>query len=237
MEDLLPDAEAPWAIAAFQRPEPFPLQKNWLLARLSLPAPEVKLELEARGFTFLRSEAVSHRTANLTAAAAFIEAAPSLALAVRTHVRGISLLAADEAYDVTHSEPRWADWIFVSCPAVTDEVAALRTAENVVHEAMHLQLTKVEGQMNLVCDEGAFLDSPWKQEPRPLQGVLHGLYVFACIRGFFQKLDPVAISVEGSEYLDQRKREIDTEFELVDLRKLQSGLTADGRKFSARILL
>lgn len=233
MDDFFPDPQAPWALTAFQQVEPFPVQRDWLLARLSLPASEVKHELEAREFTFLRSEEVAHRTANLTAAAVFIEAVPSLALAIRTHVRGISLLGADESYDVTHSEPRWPHWIFVSCPTADGEASALRAAENVVHEAMHLQLTRIEGRMRLVANENATLPSPWKQEPRQLQGILHGLYVFLCIADFLVRLNPV--TGEGAKYIRRRRVEIAHETASIRLATLRSGLTQQGVHFLARL--
>jgi HEXXH motif-containing protein len=199
------------------------------LGRLSLPAPDVKRDLEAREFAFLGSDAVSHRTANLTTAAEFIEAVPTLALAIRTHVRGMSLLNADEAYDVTHSEPRWPDWIFVSCPATKNEVSALRVAENVVHEAMHLQLTRVERRGALVADDEALLPSPWKQELRQLQGILHGLYVFRCIAEFLKQIRPNG--AKGVEYIRGRQRQIAGEIASLPLTQLKRGLTPKGIQF------
>lgn len=234
MDELLPDPHAPWAISVFQQPEPFPAQGNWLQARLSLPAFEVKQELEAREFIFLASAAVSTRTATLAAASAFIDRVPSLAVACRGHIRGISLLDADEAYDITHSEPRWPEWIFISCPGNPGEVSALRAAENVVHEAMHLQLTRAESLSPLVANEKATLPSPWKQEPRQLQGILHGLYVFRCIASFLKEVVPD--SAEGADYIGGRRAQIAEEIASIPLTQLRGGLTPVGVQFLERLV-
>jgi HEXXH motif-containing protein len=192
----------------------------------------VARELEGRGFHFLSNEEQERRKPTLASAADLIDAVPTLTHAVREHVRGISLLRAEAAYDISHSEPRWPDWIFVSVPSAPGDRAALRVAENVVHEAMHLQLTRVETLQSLVEDKARLLNSPWKQEPRDLQGNLHGLYVFVCIYRFLQRLKDLDIlSSEGVEYVDRRKMQIGEELATVELTQLRAGLTQQGRAF------
>lgn len=236
MDEWLPSPSAPWAVPAFQTPAPFPEGSDWLLARLSAPAPEVRQELEEREFAFVSEAACLERSETLAAATAQLDAVPALALAIRTHVRGISLLDAEEAYDVTHSEPRWPDWIFVSCPAHAGEQSALRAAENVLHEAMHLQLTRIERRVHLVGDEKATLHSPWKGEARDLRGILHGLYVFQSIMGFLNVGDVLrGLGRDGLEYRRRRTDDIGDEVNSLPLRELREGLTPAGKAFLDRI--
>jgi HEXXH motif-containing protein len=168
----------------------------------------------------------------LAAATRWLDRVPDLAQALRTHVGGFSLLQShDDAYDVTHSEPRWPAWIFVSCPATPGEVSELRLAENVVHEAMHLQLTQVESRTRLVEDEGAALPSPWKQELRDLRGILHGLYVFCCIKAFLNHSNVASASSAASKYAARRTAEIEEEIADLPIDALREGLTSEGRAF------
>lgn len=234
--DLLPAASEPWVIPAFRTCPVFPEQQDWLSARIAPPSAEVRQELEHRGFSFLAEGAARPRAATLDLAAVLIDLLPSLGDVVRAHVRWVSLLAADEAYDVSHSEPRWPDWIFVSCPAAADQVSALRVAENVVHEAMHLQLTLVEAELPLIRDEQMMLHSPWKDELRDLRGVLHGLYVFRCVSEFLASPKLAAsLTSEGETYVRRRIEEIEEEVRAVDIPSLLRGQTAAGRAFTRLI--
>ncbi len=49
---------------------------------------------------------------------------------------------------------------------------------------MHLQLTLVEAVVPLVIPSERTYFSPWRNEYRPAQGVLHALYVFKVIDAF-----------------------------------------------------
>jgi HEXXH motif-containing protein len=204
---------------------------------LGLPPKDAVQELEKRGFRFLGDEEQQRRQPTLLSAADLIDEVPALAQAIREHVRGVSLLDADEAYDISHSEPRWPDWIFVSVPSAAGGQAALRLAENVVHEAMHLQLTRVENLQPLIADRVTLLNSPWKQEPRDLQGNLHGLYVFVCIYRFLQRLKELDIlSSAGNRYVEGRKKQIKGEVAEIGLTQLRAGLTRQGCAFLLALL-
>jgi HEXXH motif-containing protein len=231
MEGLVPPVEAPWLIPALQSHQLATADnREWLTLRPSEPPLEVRRELEQRGLHFLTPDERTSRQPNLNAASNLIDAVPALANAVREHVRGVTVLRAEEAYDISHSEPRWSDWIFVSVPAALSEQSALRAAENVVHEAMHLQLTRLETLQPLIADEAAMIDSPWKQEPRDLKGILHGLYVFICIYRFLEQLRALGkLGNPGVEYVDRRKSEISEELAMVEFAQLRAGLTTQGR--------
>lgn len=227
----MPRRSAPWIVQGVQQPV-FPEPPTWLSTRVAAPAALVMQELEARGFTFLGPTEITECKPVLNAAAEIIDRVPSLADVVRQHVRWLSLLAADESYDISHSEPRWPDWIFVSCPTASGEVAALRVAENVVHEAMHLQLTIIERRVTLIEDQCAKLQSPWKAELRDLGGILHGLYVFRVVSRFLNKSGVTAgLSPGGIAHVRRRLDEISHEIAAVNKSELSDGLTIAGRSF------
>jgi HEXXH motif-containing protein len=194
-------------------------------ALVTAPADDLRAELERRDFKFLCSDAAVARLETIDAAAALIDVDPSLAEVVWDRVRTIYLLDAPPGFDISHSEPRWDDRIFVSVPA-DDEVAALRVAENIVHEAMH----------PLIADSGSKLFSPWKQEMRDLQGNLHGVYVFVCIRAFLQTSGLSPSDTHGWAYVKRRLAEIGDELAALDVEQVKAGLTEPAQELLRRIL-
>lgn len=100
--------------------------------------------------------------------------------AVGTLVRSVHRVAPKApGYDLSHSEPGLPFSVFVSIPA-GEPSDAMRVAESLLHEAMHLQLTLIERHAPLITGEGEAY-SPWQQCVRPIQGIVHGLYVFGAI--------------------------------------------------------
>jgi HEXXH motif-containing protein len=226
---------SPWEIPLLSIAATHPPDR-WLARLIDAPLPSVRRELEARDFWFLTSDEIHRRESVLAAAADLIDFVPSLASIVRRHVRHLSLLRAHEAYDISHSEPRWPDWIFVSAPETRSEVSALRAADNIVHEAMHLQLTQLELVQPLVADRQTMLWSPWKEEPRDLQGNLHGLYVFRCVGEFLRRLqERDRLTGSAAAWIKQRLSDIEQEVSLLALGDLASGLTDEGRLFLSSI--
>ena len=154
---------------------------------------------------------------------------PDLEQAVTGIVRYIHPLAAEPGYDVSHSQPRWRDRIFLSCPERMDEVGALRLAEGVLHEAMHLLLTDEEERDYLVSHPAAELLSPWRKEQRLAGGVLHGFFVFACIRLFMVRLSSgTVLGAPGRIHVEGRIRETGAELASVDVARLSACLTPRG---------
>lgn len=189
-------------------------------------------ELKSRDFLFLTRDAIANRAEVIETAERLIDRVPALSSSIRAVVREAFLLGAREEYDVSHSEPRWPNWIFVSAPRTAGIVSGLRFGENVVHEAMHLQLTDLEARVPLVADIDSRLHSPWKQEARKLQGILHGLYVFACISAFFDALlRTQSLPEAGVEYIHRRTSSIRDEVASVASDRLAEGLTESGRQF------
>ncbi|MSR41669.1 MAG: hypothetical protein EXS10_07180 [Phycisphaerales bacterium] len=55
-------------------------------------------------------------------------------------------------------------------------------AESITHEAAHLWLNLVEEVSPLCSDPWGAAEwaSPWRDDPRPLAGIIHGVFVFSC---------------------------------------------------------
>ena len=98
------------------------------------------------------------------------------------------LLASPKGYDVSFSDPSLPFSIFVSCPAEGEPDSRERLAENILHEALHLQLSLIERSHPLVADGAPKkVFSPWKQEERSIGGLLHAIYVFGNLRYFWRQ--------------------------------------------------
>lgn len=209
-----------------------PHQADWLWPRVVAPLSAIADHVQDGG---LRIADVHHAYSGLfIKAAKLIEGVPSLAAIVAMRVVAVHLLRADPGYDVSHSEPQWRDRIFVSVPDRDDEVGALRLAEGVIHEALHLHLTELEAISPLVRDLTGTLASPWRPEPRSYGGVLHGAFVFVGLKAYFEIVTAPKKSHIG-QHLDQRRAEIDDELAEVDLVALNAGLTASGAALISRL--
>ncbi len=197
------------------------------LGRVNPIPRSIATELAARGLVGIESSSASGRL--LSAALSWIARLPDLASAMYACVSHIHLLAAEAGYDVSHSEPRWPCTIFVSVPDREDEIGALRLGESIVHEAMHLHLTNRERQTRFVAPGAGMMRSPWRNEPRPIHGVLHGLYVFSCLSYFFRSLmTEQLIDVAGHAHLLRRLTDIREEVRSIDLVALSGSLTNAG---------
>lgn len=161
-------------------------------------------------------------------AAGLIAQVPDLHRVVATVVQDVYPLRAAPGYDVSHSEPRWRSSIFVSVPERDDVVGVLRLAESIVHESMHLLLTNWEAEGAFVAEGGAPQYSPWRKTARPVQGVLHGTFVFACISAFFSRLLAPRLGHAGSVHVARRLDDISADLAAVDFCRLRSALTPRG---------
>lgn len=168
----------------------------------------------------------------------FLAKVPPILATVCTFVRALHLIdTGDDEVDVSFSDPALPFSAFVSVPGPGAEAASLRVAEALLHEAMHLQLTLVEAVVPLVRDTGRSYFSPWRNEYRTAQGVLHALYVFRVIQYFLGAalldgrtpgaLEPYARERWGT--IARQVREIQT-FKGCD------DLTADGTALVTRLL-
>ena len=139
------------------------------------------------------------------------------------------LLKAPSGYDISHSEPRWPADIFVSVPERDDDIGAIRFAESVVHEAMHLHLSNFERRFPLVANTPKTMMSPWRSEQRPVQGILHGLFVFSCLYNFFEQLSDKALVRQVKTHCASRLVTIGEEIRSIDLEELGDSLTQVGK--------
>jgi hypothetical protein len=81
---------------------------------------------------------------------------------------------------------------------------SLRLAEAIVHEFGHTELHVLMSVIPLTGDVGPdeFFYSPWRPDPRPLAGLLHGLYVFSEVLRFLTRVAQQDLS--DSETLRER---------------------------------
>jgi HEXXH motif-containing protein len=231
----MPNASPPWCLDdtlfsnRARRPD-----AEWLCRLRSKPVPRILSHVEQGG---LLVDTICSKPALFTAAAAAIDEVADLAHIVRARVRHVHTLKAPPGYDISHSEPHWHDRIFVSIPERSDRVGALRLAESVIHEAMHLHLTVFEKNSPLVRDLKGEHYSPWRQSLRSYSGVIHGLFVFACLREYFIRLPSKRdADADADCHIRQRLRDIDAEIAQIDISCLSAGLAAAGVALAASLL-
>lgn len=221
-----PRLDEPWRLPGLEISlAAVPPEPDWLWPRVVAPPPEISAQVQADGLRIADIDDAYHDL--FTTGADAITWVPNLAAIVASRVAAVHLLQADPGYDVSHSEPQWRDRIFVSVPDCSDEVGALRLAESVIHEALHLHLTELESVTSLLRDRTSTLASPWRPEPRSVGGVLHGVFVFVGLRAYFHTVTAPSGSAAG-RHLDQRRFEIAEQLALVDFVALEAGLTEAG---------
>ena len=146
------------------------------------------------------------------------------------------LVASGSDFDTSYSDPSLPLSVFVSCPLPAERNRVERLAENIVHEALHLQLSLVERVQPLVIDdpdeEPVF--SPWKDEWRSVRGLVHAVYVFGNLRSFWKGV--ASKRPESSSFAQARIQTIDAE--MADAAHLASNksLTAAGRRLATSFL-
>jgi HEXXH motif-containing protein len=163
---------------------------------------------------------------------------PSLMRTVATMVRSLHVIAPEDAeYDVSFSEPQIPFSIFISVPKTRIVNDALRVAEAITHEAMHLQLTIIERLIPLVRVTGEKYFSPWRGTRRPAQGVLHALYVFSVIDRFLASLLSLeSFRGELREHIQRRHNEINRQIDMTRSFEDSSELTMTGARFVRGLL-
>jgi HEXXH motif-containing protein len=202
--------------------------------RWEASSPEL-LRYSAQNDLKLAKDLEAYRAARLVKRALLdvIEPIPSLLSAVSElawnfHV----ILAPDDDYDVSFSDPAIPFSVFISVPARCERSSILRVAENLTHETMHLQLTLFEGIRPLVDTASSWsMYSPWKQQNRPVQGVLHGLYVFSVLRWMWHELSQTTRNRTDLDFAFRRVSEIDQEISAVRAIEECPALTEAGKYF------
>jgi HEXXH motif-containing protein len=199
-------------------------------------SPDSAIKYQEQGVSFYSAEVILHSTilSCLEDALVIINRVPSLMKTVASLVSSLHLIKPEDAdYDVSFSEPRVPFSIFVSVPQERLANDALRVAEAIVHEAMHLQLTLIEGSQLLVSGKNNQYFSPWRREHRNAQGLLHGLYVFWVIAEF---LEGVVVSDHSrNDYVSSRRSDIAAERNQILSFSDSSELTYLGSRFVRRM--
>ncbi len=154
----------------------------------------------------------------------------TLRMTISHLVRCIHLIDADDdSHDVSHSDPKVPFSIFISVPGVHATFGMIRVTESILHEAMHLQLSLLEGSTSLVAHADPICFSPWRNELRPPSSVLHGTYVFVCIWVFLELLSQRDRSPCILEYAQRRKSQLERELADAFDGLRPSDLTKNGR--------
>ncbi|MDT7543412.1 MAG: hypothetical protein QOE33_3316 [Acidobacteriota bacterium] len=176
--------------------------------------------------------------AQLGEAITVLRTIPALFTTVAALVRCIHLLdSGDDDYDVSFSEPQIPFSIFVSVPRESSAISVLRVAEAIVHEAMHLQLTLIERIVPLVRAKSQRHYSPWREEFRNAQAVLHGLYVFCVIDEFFRALPAFPLrEAHAASYLKRRRSGIHEQVGRIRSFQDSKDLTEIGSEFIRRMI-
>lgn len=188
--------------------------------------PDILFALKSEGLQAAPTDGLATR---LGAVDQLLARVPDLSRIVSRSVGAIHALVAVAGYDVSHSQPKWRDRVFVSFPERQDAIGELRLAESVVHEAMHLHLTNEEARVAFVARPTDELYSPWMDTIRSVPGVLHGLFTFSCIAAFLLRLaQDGSFADDACRYLAGRLAEIRQEILEVESAALEDALTPHG---------
>ncbi|MFT8783584.1 aKG-HExxH-type peptide beta-hydroxylase [Acetobacter syzygii] len=169
--------------------------------------------------------------AELARAMHLIDIVPAVGAAVRQLVWSITPVDVEGLeYDTGYSDPAVPFSIFIGAHAQEDRVPAIRLAEGVLHEAMHLQLSLIEDKVRLVGGSAERWHSPWQGCLRPTQGILHGLYVFRVVQDWLCAI-LIEPGVSSAEINHARGRiaQIDDESDALADLVVSEDLTLDGK--------
>jgi HEXXH motif-containing protein len=169
---------------------------------------------------------------------ALLESIPATGASLRELVKTIQVLRSpDPEIDVSYSHPAIPFSIFVSVGEDESLNATLRVAESLLHEAMHLKLTLLEQEINMVHpgSQGLYY-SPWRDENRPVRGVLHGMFVFVAVREFYQIMQCRGLPEPAQDFCAYREEVITAELALLTDFPKSADLTAAGSQLAANLL-
>jgi hypothetical protein len=182
----------------------------------------------------------SHAASKIKSALNTVDQVPLATACINKLIRSIHILKQEDVeIDVSYSHPVIPFSIFVSICQDNSMLSNLRVAESILHEAMHLKLTLIEEITPMVKSTTAGLYfSPWREEKRPAQGVLHGLFVFSAIHDFYlQMLAKFSDLKDVNSYLIFRIEDIEKELKSLDDFPNASDLTPEGKMLATKLLL
>lgn len=173
----------------------------------------------------------------LKSALNLINLVPSAHVCITKLVKSIHVLSQkDSEIDTSYSHPNIPFSIFVSVCEDDSLLSSLRVAESIIHEAMHLKLTLIENITPLIKPNSKeMFYSPWRDEPRPIRGVLHGLFVFKAILDFYTILMQ-QIDFKSLNFLAIRTTEIRKEFYFLMNFQKSNDLSQEARVLVSNLL-
>ena len=173
----------------------------------------------------------------LAGAMQLLDEIPTVGDTVRNLVWSVVPIAvAGTAYDSSYSDPTVPFSIFLGVHAPDARIPAIRLAEGILHETMHLQLSLVEDLVPLISGNDDRGYSPWQRTPRSTQGLLHGLYVFRVIQDWLSALIS-GQRLRGETLIHAQKRIDQIESDCAELTGLPSSdeLTAAGKSLAVAL--
>jgi HEXXH motif-containing protein len=176
-------------------------------------------------------------SSRLSEGMALLDRIPSVAEAVQSLVWAVVPVDVEgPAYDTGYSDPAIPFSIFIGIHAPGEGAPAIRLAEGILHETMHLQLSLIEDVLPMIAGRTELRVSPWQRRPRPMQGLLHGLYVFRVIQDWYAALLDCD-ALDASEGAQAQKRLAEIKEECATLKGLASSqdLTRHGRQLAASL--
>ena len=107
---------------------------------------------------------------------------------------------------------------------------AVSCAETLAHETQHIKLGALLDFLPLTrSDDGRRYYAPWREDPRPLGGLLQGAYAYLGVSGFWRDQRRQAGYSEQGDALYARWRAAASI--VVDIMLASEGLTRAGREF------
>jgi HEXXH motif-containing protein len=150
---------------------------------------------------------------------------PGTAAEVATGIRMVVPRVAPASGSVSTSSPQSFGAVGMSLPP--DPVTG---AETLVHETQHLKLAAIQQIVKLTQpDDGHRYYAPWRDDPRPLDGLLQGTYAYLGVTGFWRRQRRVPGGQRNANAQYARWREA-TALGIETIRST-GRLTADGAAF------
>lgn len=217
-----------------------PITKCGKTFSLVTPTPYLNFFYEQHGLVLLTPDEIKTINAvdKLEQTMALFCELPAVLKFINLIVKSLQLIQAkDTEIDMSYSHPDIPFSIFISICESDSMISNLRLAESILHESMHLLLTLVEDVVPLIdADSKAVYYSPWRDEQRPVRGVLHGLFVFKAISDLYTLLAPKIIDETSQKYILKRQNQISSELYLLKNFHRSPGLTENGQKLVIKLV-
>ena len=230
--------ETRWLVKSLDTPSHYDVKYDSI--QIELLSQAITRQWSSPGFRFFGAQEIQRGgvTDQVEEAIELLDSVPTMLATVCSLIRSLHLLETSDAQvDVSFSEPNMPFSAFISVPGPDVQDGPFRVAEAMLHEAMHLQLTLIEGFVPLVEPTVRTYLSPWRSDYRTPLGVLHALYVFRVIDAFFGEIltdGPASESLRCHAF--NRRAEIAQQIESIrDFRECPN-LTDTGTAFVSRML-